>query len=62
MSRKAKETREEYDKERSKDCRGKEEDKEYSSEEGRGDADRTAARTAAARRRTMIANHQAGTT
>ena len=46
---------------------GKEEDEkdrgeEYSGEDGRGEADRTAARTAVARRMTTTANRRAGTT
>ena len=44
------------------DGSGKEDDEEYSGEEGRGEADRIAARTAATRRRTLIANRRAGTT
>ena len=47
---------------RGEDVRDKEDDKEYSGEEGRGKADRTAARTAMTRQRTTIANRRAGTT
>ena len=47
---------------RGEDGRGKEDDKEYSGEEGHGETDRTVARTAAAKPRITITNRQAGTT
>ena len=53
---------EEHEKDRGEDGRDKEDDEEYIGEEGRGEADRTAAKTAAARRRTTIDNHRAGKT